>query len=63
MLARVARGEELVVTSDGAAVAELRPVRRHSPSTRQLIERRRRLPVVDADALRSDIDELIDPSL
>jgi prevent-host-death family protein len=63
VLARVSRGEVLTVTSDGAEVAELRPVPRRSPSTRQLIERRRALPPVDVVALRADIDELIDPSL
>jgi prevent-host-death family protein len=63
VLGRVARGESLVVTSDGAEVAELRPLPRRSPSTRQLIERRRTLPSVDGDALRADIDDLLDPSL
>ncbi|HEY6648946.1 MAG TPA: hypothetical protein VI217_17835 [Mycobacterium sp.] len=44
------RGERLVVTRDGRAVAEL-------------IERRKRLPRVDPDALRADVDAVIDPSL
>jgi prevent-host-death family protein len=49
VLDRVERGERLVVTRDGRAVAEL-------------IERRKRLPRVDPDALRADIDAVIDPS-
>jgi prevent-host-death family protein len=50
VLDRVERGERLVVTRDGRAVAEL-------------IERRKRLPRVDPDALRADVDAVIDPSL
>ncbi|MDR5698617.1 type II toxin-antitoxin system Phd/YefM family antitoxin [Agromyces aerolatus] len=63
VLARVARGEVLTVTSDGAEVAELRPLPRRSPSTAQLIRNRRTLPAVDPAALRSDLDELLDPTL
>ncbi|WP_290804772.1 type II toxin-antitoxin system prevent-host-death family antitoxin [Herbiconiux sp.] len=63
VLARVARGETLTVTSDGTQVAELRPLPRLSASTRRLIERRKNLPLVDPAALRADLDELIDPSL
>ncbi|MCS5722888.1 type II toxin-antitoxin system prevent-host-death family antitoxin [Herbiconiux sp. CPCC 203407] len=63
VLARVARGEALVVTNDGAEVAELRPLPRQSLSTRQLIERRLHLPLVDPEALRADLDELLDSSL
>ena len=50
VLDRAERGERLVVTRDGRAVAEL-------------IERRKRLPRVDPDALRADVDAVIDPSL
>lgn len=63
VLARVTRGETLEVTSDGAKVAELRPLRRRALTTRQLIERRRSLPAVDFDSLRADIDAVIDPTL
>ncbi|QJU56176.1 type II toxin-antitoxin system prevent-host-death family antitoxin [Herbiconiux sp. SALV-R1] len=63
VLARVARGETLTVTSDGAEVAELRPLPRRTLSTSELIERRRMLPAVDTDLIRSEIDELIDPTL
>jgi prevent-host-death family protein len=63
VLDRVARGEAIVVTRDGAEVAELRPLARHSPSATELIARRRNLPSVDPDALRRDLDELIDSRL
>jgi prevent-host-death family protein len=63
VLSRVERGEVLVVTRDGSEVAELRPLSRRSPSPADLIARRRHLPKVDPDALRHEIDAVLDPSL
>ena len=63
VLRRVERGEVLVVTRDGAEVAELRPRSRRSPSPTDLVARRRHLPLVDADAWRRDVDAVIDPAL
>jgi prevent-host-death family protein len=63
VLDRVARGETLTVTRDGAAVAELRPRARRGASARELIERRRHLPDVDPGRFRRDIDDVLDPSL
>jgi prevent-host-death family protein len=63
VLDRVARGEALVVTRDGAEVAELHPRGRRSPSPAELIARRRHLPLVDPDALRRDLDVVLDPGL
>lgn len=63
VLDRVARGESLVVTRDGAEVAELRPRPRRSPAAADLIARRRRLPPVDPAAMRRDIDTVLDPEL
>lgn len=63
VLARVERGESLVVTRDGAEVAELRPRARRSPSAADLIARRRHLPSVDPDALRTDLDTVLDATL
>ncbi len=60
---RAARGEEITVTRDGVPVAELRPVARPALSTAALIKRWRRLPPLDHDALRRDIDAVIDPDL
>lgn len=63
ILDRVARGEQLVVTRDGAEVAILSGLPRVSASPVELIARRRNLPPVDPDALRRDIDEILDASL
>ena len=60
---RVAAGEHLTVTRDGRAVAELRPVRAVALTSAALLERWRRLPNVDAGALRRDMDEALDPRL
>ena len=63
VISRVALGEAVVVTRDGTEVAELRPLRRRSPSTVELIRRRASLPDVDITRLRADTDAVIDPSL
>lgn len=63
VLRRVEHGERIVVTRDGAPVAELRPLPRSSASPTELIRRRKNLPRVNPDALRRDIDNLIDPTL
>lgn len=63
MLDRVERGERVIVTRDGRAIAELRPLPRRSPGPRELIERRKWMPRIDPDALRRDIDAVLDPSL
>lgn len=63
VLDRVARGESLVVTRDGAEVAELVPLRRRARATAELIGARRRLPRVNLDRLRADLDQVLDPSL
>lgn len=60
---RVLAGESLTVTRDGEPVAELRPLGRTPLSATALVERRRRLPLVDPARLRDDVDELIDPAL
>ncbi len=63
VLKRVERGERIVVTRDGEAVAELNPLPRRSVSPTELIRRRRNLPRVDAETFRSDIDTVTDASL
>lgn len=63
VLDRVARGEAVIVTRDGAEVAELLPLRRRSPSPADLIARRRSLPPVDPEALRRDLDDVLDATL
>jgi prevent-host-death family protein len=63
VLDRVERGERVIVTRDGRAVAELRPLPRRSVGPAELIARRKGLPRVDPDALRRDIDIVVDASL
>lgn len=63
VLDRVARGEAVVVTRDGAEVAELRPRTRRSPRPADLIARRRHLPKVDPEAFRRDLDGVLDAAL
>ena len=63
VLDRVARGESVTVTRDGTEVAEIRPLPRRGPSAAELIERRRRLPPVDPERLRRELDSTLDPSL
>jgi prevent-host-death family protein len=63
VLDRVERGEHVIVTRDGRPVAELRPLPRPSARPIELIERRGRLPRMDPEALRRDIDTVVDPTL
>jgi prevent-host-death family protein len=60
---RVEAGERVTVTRDGRPVAELRPLRSRGIAAMALLERWRRLPAVEADALRRDIDAALDQSL
>jgi antitoxin (DNA-binding transcriptional repressor) of toxin-antitoxin stability system len=60
---RVAAGETIVVTRDGALIAELRPLPRRGLEPRQLLERWHRLPTADPDRLRADIDAVAEASL
>ncbi len=60
---RVAAGDHVTVTRDGRPVAELRPVRSRGLAAATLLEHWRRVPVIDAKALRADIDTVIDPDL
>jgi prevent-host-death family protein len=60
---RVERGERLTVTRDGRPVAELSPVGRPALDATTLLRRWARLPQVDPQRLRADIDESLDQSL
>ena len=60
---RVAAGEHLTVTRAGKPVAELRPMGRPALTAEVLLDRWRHLPPVDADQLREDLDDLLDPAL
>lgn len=63
VVARVVAGERLIVTRAGKPVAELRPVRRPPLKTSVLLERWHRLPHVDVQRLRDDIDAVMDSGL
>ncbi|HSJ44406.1 MAG TPA: type II toxin-antitoxin system prevent-host-death family antitoxin [Euzebyales bacterium] len=63
VLDRVTRGETLTVTRAGVPVAELRPLPRKATAASALLARWRRLPYVDPDQLRSDLDGVIDAGL
>lgn len=63
MVERSLRGETLTVTRAGEPVAELRPLPRKPLTAAHLLDRWRHLPVVGPDALRNDIDAVVDPSL
>jgi prevent-host-death family protein len=63
VLDEVASGGAVIITRDGVAVAELRPLPGPALTARELIRRRRSLPAVDPATLRADIDELLDPTL
>jgi prevent-host-death family protein len=60
---RVAAGNPVTVTRDGRPVAELRPLRSSGLTAAALLERWRRVPVVDPGRLRRDIDAVIDQRL
>lgn len=60
---RVTRGEQVTITRSGKAVATLLPVRRTALAAEALISRWRRLPPVDPERLRRDIDHTLDPAL
>lgn len=63
VIERVIGGEVLTVTRDGIPVARLSPLPGRTLTAEVLLERHRRLPPMDPDALRRDIDELLDTSL
>jgi prevent-host-death family protein len=60
---RAAQGEQITITRSGRPVAELRAVRSSTLTAETLLKHWRGLPHVDAAALRTDIDILIDPSV
>ncbi len=60
---RVAAGEQVTVTRDGRAVAELRPLGRAAVPARVLKRRWSRLPRLDPESFRRDLDGVVDSSL
>lgn len=60
---RVVHGERLVVTRDGEQVAELVPLPRKPLVKNELLARWRRLPKVDAEVFRRDVDAVVDQTI
>lgn len=60
---RVAQGEQITVTRAGKPVAELRPVSPPPLTAETLLARWHRLPPVDYQAMRAELDEVMDPAL
>jgi prevent-host-death family protein len=60
---RVTNGEAMIITRDGKPVAELRPLPGPALSAAALVQRWHRLPHVDPDGLRTDVDGVLDPAL
>lgn len=60
---RVAEGEQITITRAGRPVAELHPAAPAALSADALLARWRQLPSVDPDAMRADIDDVLDPDL
>jgi prevent-host-death family protein len=64
ILRAVESGEDFIVTRNGTALAELRPLRRRRfVSKTELLATARQLAPIDAAAFRADIDEVVDQSL
>lgn len=63
VLDRVAAGEFVTITRDGKPVARLEPLGRGRLSAAALVERFRRLPPVDPQRLRDDVDAVVDQQL
>lgn len=60
---RAIRGEEITITRSGKAVAELRAIPRPPLSAEALLARWHRLPPVDPNLLRKDLDRVLDSRL
>ena len=63
MLDRVERGECVIVTRDGRAVAELRPRHAVAPDLRNSLSAGKGCLVVYPVVLRRDIDTVMEPTL
>jgi prevent-host-death family protein len=59
----VEAGEQVTITRDGTPVAMLTPVPRARLSGSALVARFSRLPTLDPQRLRADIDALVDQRL
>ena len=60
---RVAAGERVTITRGGRPVAELRPLTSLGLQAEALLERWKKMPVVDPERLRADLDETLQSSV
>jgi len=63
VLDRVEAGESVTITRDGKPVAQLEPLARARLSAAAVVERFRRLPELEPQRLRDDVDALVDQRL
>ena len=63
VLDRVEKGEVVTITRDGTPVARLAPLPTPRLSAVALLERWKNIPIIDADALREDIAQIMDLDL
>lgn len=60
---RASRGEQITITRSGKPVAELRQLGHEPLTAEELIARRRNAPAADYEAMRAELDVIVDPSL
>lgn len=63
VIERVLRGESVTISKSGTPVAELVPIRARPLPAHVVIDRWKRLPAVDPEGLRADLDALLDPNV
>lgn len=63
VLNQVSQGDSLVVTRKGEPVAVISPLPRKRLTAEEIVARRRHLPKLDYQAMRNDLDDLLDPDL
>jgi prevent-host-death family protein len=63
ILNRVESGENMTITRDGAPVALISPLRQPRLSAPALLENWKNVPLINAESLRRDLDQVLDMSL
>ncbi|MDT0618380.1 MAG: type II toxin-antitoxin system prevent-host-death family antitoxin [Salinisphaeraceae bacterium] len=63
VLARVSQGEVLTVTRNGEPITQLSPLARAPLPATTLLARWQRLPALDPDTFKADIDDVLDARL
>ncbi len=63
ILNRVESGESMTITRDGTPVAVISPLRQPRLSATALLENWKNVPLINADSLRRDLDQVLDMSL